>query len=162
CNVATSPSGYACDPWSVHLYLAWAIKRQGSSLRLILVHNADNEGSQNDMTIPPEHDFGQTLTVDVPLTSAVKDFLCVVFTAQANPSSFDSSSPSFLSSLAYSHNTLLYSDEFGSASAANLIDICGGSTIPALVATNLGGGLPAMPDVALMIPLNPKPTTFTP
>jgi hypothetical protein len=37
-------------------------------LRLTLQHNPEYEGNPEDMTIPPEHDFFQKLTVDIALT----------------------------------------------------------------------------------------------
>src|SRR3954452_8355419 len=72
CSV-TSPSGYACDPWSTHLYLLESIKRHGSQVRLLLVHNPEYEGHLEDQTIPLEHDYSQLLTVEVELTDAVRE-----------------------------------------------------------------------------------------
>src|SRR5262249_25943710 len=156
CTIARSPSGYACDPWSTHLYLSEEIKRNGTKLRLMLVHNPDYEGSVDDQSVPPEHDYSQLLTVDVDLTDAVRQFLCVVFTPSATPKTFDAASPSFLTDVNHSNHTLLYDVSGGTANVANLTDICGGSTIPGLSWTTLAAsGPPALADVALAIPLQP-------
>jgi len=162
CNIATSPSGYACDPWSTHLYVAETIKRNGSKLRLLVVHNPDNEGHVDDQAVPPEHDYSQLLTVDVDLTDAVRHFLCVVFTPSATPASFDAASPTFLTDVNHSGHTLLSDDSNGTAHVANLTDICGGSTVPGLPWPSIAAsGQPALADIALAIPLQPRPRDFT-
>jgi hypothetical protein len=162
CSIATSPSGYACDPWSAHLYIFEGAKRQGTTLRLTAQHDPDNEGSQTDMTVPPGHQFYQTLTVDVPLTPEVKQFLCVVFAVDASRPSFDASSATFLSDVNYSQTmTLLYDGVALPTTTANLVDLCG-TTLPAVVAPTFTQlGKPQLPDLALMLPLDPAPTGFT-
>jgi len=159
---ATSPSGYACDPWSVHLYMVETIRRQGGTVRLQVVHNPEYEGGINDMTIPAEHDYSQLLTVDLQLTDAVRQFLCVAFNPHTTPATFDASSPSFSSTVDPSYHGLLNADSTGMPSVANLIDICGSPTLASVYAPVIAtSGRPTLPDVALAIPLQPRPRDFT-
>ena len=139
CIVPTSPSGYACDPWSTHLYVLELIQRDATKLRLRVLHDPDYEGPVGDYTVPPEHDYSQHLTVDIDLTDAVRRFLCVVFTPGATPASFDAASPSFLTTVDHSTYTLLRDDATGVAHVANLTDICGGSTVPGMQWSSIAG-----------------------
>jgi len=161
---ATSPSGYACDSWSTHLYVTDLAKRQGATLRLTLEHNPDFEGQTNDTTIPPEHDFVQTLTVDLELTDAVRRFVCVVFTAAATPASFDASSPGFLTTVDPGYKGLVAEVALpNSPSVTDLIDICG-SSLPAVrwpsFVNPSGTNKPSLAAIALAIPLTPSPQQF--
>jgi hypothetical protein len=158
---AVSPSGYACDPWSTHLYVTNLAKRQGSSLRLDLMHSPEYEGHTDDMTIPPEHNYFQVLTVDLELTDAVRHFLCIAFAPTATPASFDASSPSFSTDVAAGEHDLLHDDASGTRHVANLIDICGSPTLASVLAPTLATGGPVLPDVVVAIPLAPKPLDFT-
>jgi hypothetical protein len=143
------------------LYVAAGIKRQGTNLHLTLIHDPDNEGSSSDTQVPPEHQFYQSLTVDLPLTPEIRGFLCAVFTSGPTPSSFDASNPTFLTSVNYSNHTLLSADGGGTAQVSNLTDICGTSKLPAIQAPRVTpDGRPALIDVAMAIPLEPKPTGF--
>jgi hypothetical protein len=160
---ATSPSGYACDAWSTHLYftdLVTPAKRQGATLRLTLQHNPDLEGNTEDMTIPPEHDFSQQLTVDIALTDAVRHYVCAVFTAAATPTSFDASSSTFLTTVDHGWHGLLPDTWPDPPPLTDLIDICG-PTLPALRAPAfVTDGKPILPAIALAIPLTPSPRQF--
>jgi hypothetical protein len=158
---AVSPSGYACDPWSTHLYFTYTTKRQGSSLRLDLAHNPEYEGQADDMTIPPEHDYSQVLTVDLELTDAVRHFLCIAFAPTATPATFDASRPSFSTDVAAGEHDLSRDDTSGARHLANLIDICGSPMLPSVLAPTLAMGGPVLPDVAVAIPLVPRPLDFT-
>src|SRR5262249_4748763 len=93
---ATSPSGYKCDPWSTHLLLSLGIKKSGNNLDLILIHDPDYEGPLDPVDPPPAHNFYTQYNVEVPLTPAVRDFLCVVFTQTAVTHTFDVSAADFL------------------------------------------------------------------
>jgi len=79
CSLASSPSGYGCDPWSTHLYVSRGIAKNGNMLTLTVVHDPDYEGNANDIRIPPGHDYYQHLRVDIPFTTAIRDFICVAF-----------------------------------------------------------------------------------
>jgi hypothetical protein len=157
---ASSPSGYACDPWSTHLYVTVLAKRQGSTLQLKVLHSPDFEGSVEDEPIPPEHDYGQQLTVDIALTDSVRQFVCVVFTAAATPTSFDASGPTFLTDVDPGWHGLLPETFPNPPPVADLIDICG-PTLPALRAPSfVTNGKPILPAIALAIPLTPSPRQF--
>src|SRR5262249_18438327 len=39
CTDGTSPSGYKCDPWSVHMYLSRFVSADNTTLRLQLLHD---------------------------------------------------------------------------------------------------------------------------
>jgi hypothetical protein len=161
---ATSPSGYACDPWGTHLYVTDTAKRQGSTLRLKLQHNPDFEGYPEDMTIPPEHDYYQQLTVDIALTDPVRRFLCIVFNAAATPTSFDASSPTFFNNVDPGYHGLVPDTFPDPPPVTDLIDICGGPTLPAVRWPSLvnpgGTNKPILPAVALAVPLTPAPRQF--
>jgi hypothetical protein len=134
---------------------------EAAKLRLLLVHDPDNEGHQEDATVPPPHDYWQQLTVDVELTEAVRGFACVVFTPGPTPATFDAASPAFLTDVAYSPHTLLSDDGSGTAHVANLIQICGSNSIAGLQRPAIAPTGPALADLALAIPLVPAPRGFT-
>jgi hypothetical protein len=161
---AGSPSGYACDPWSTHLYVTDSAQRRGSTLRLQLQHNPDFEGAADDTMIPPAHDYFQQLTVDLELTESVRRFICVVLTAAATPASFDASSPSFFSDVDPGFHGLVPESFPDPPPVADLIDICGGATLPAArwpaLVNPSGDHKPILPAIVLAIPLTPSPRQF--
>jgi hypothetical protein len=135
---------------------------QANKLRLRLVHNPDNEGNANDMTVPPDHSFSQQITADITLDDSVRHFLCVVFTAQPTPTSFDAASPTFFTTVGVPTSSAITFDTAGHPQAATLIDLCGTSRLPAFYAPTLAsGGKPTLPDIAMAIPLSPAPTGFS-
>jgi len=163
CTLASSPSGYGCDPWSTHLYVSRGIAKNGNTLRLTVIHNPDYEGNDNDSRIAPGHDYYQQLTVDVPFTTAIRDFLCVAFASAPGGGAFDTSSPTFLTQVAnHPEASLLAGPSFdGTANVSNIAAICGTSRLAAVVAPRfVTEGKPALADLALAVPMTPKPQNF--
>jgi hypothetical protein len=163
CSLASSPSGYGCDPWSTHLYVSRGIAKNGNTLRLTVIHDPDYEGNANDTRIAPGHDYYQQLTVDVPFTTAIRDFVCVAFASAPGGAAFDASSPTFLTDVAnHPEFSLLASPSFdGTAHVSNIAAICGTSRLVAVVAPHLvTEGKSALADVALAVPMTPKPQSF--
>jgi hypothetical protein len=161
CSSDVSPSGYGCDPWSVHTYVMTGAQRTGQALRLSLMHDPDYEGSINDINVPSEHQYLQYLTVDVPYGSSAQQFLCIVFANATPPDQYPIDS-SLTTSVDYQSFTLLnVLSPDGQPHVANVLDLCGGS-LPAVISPRITGLSKAtMPDVALMIPLAPSPRAFT-
>ena len=163
CSIAGSPSGYGCDPWSAHLYVSRGIARNGNTLRLTVIHDPDYEGNANDIRIAPGHDYYQQLTVEVPFTTAIRDFICVAFTSAPGGAAPDASNARFLTDVEnHPESSLLAGPSFdGTAHVNNIAAVCGTSHLtvvraPRFVAT----GKPVLADVALAVPLKPKPQGF--
>jgi hypothetical protein len=154
-----SPSGYLCDPWSVHLYVGQQFSKIGNSLRVRLSHDPDNEGGPNDSMIPIEHQYWQLLTVDIDLTPEVRNFVCVVFTATQAVPPQDASSPSFQTDVQTGGYSIATSPTNG-FDLPSLEAICNGSLLSPVVAPAIAMTKPQLPDLAMMIPLLPTPTTF--
>lgn len=157
---AASPSGYQCDPWSVHLYVTQGFERMGQTLRIHAVHNPDYEGSPSDQSIPPAHSFSQLLVVDIPFTTAVHDFLCVVLTHAAGAAPVDASSASFLTDVMNHPDTSLLADGSGDfmPHVTTLEAVCAGSKLTPVAAPVIATtAQPVLPDFALAIPLSPSP-----
>ena len=163
CSLASSPSGYGCDPWSTHLYVSRGIAKNGNTLRLTVIHDPDYEGNANDTRIAPGHDYYQQLTVDIPFTTAIRDFVCVVFASAPGGAAFDASSPTFLTDVTnHPESSLLAGPSFdGAAHVGNIAAICETSRLAAVVAPHLvTEGKTALADVALAVPVMPKPQSF--
>lgn len=157
---AASPSGYQCDPWSVHLYATEGFEVMGSTLRIHAVHNPDYEGSPTDQSIPPAHNYSQVLVVDVPLTPAVRDFLCVVLTHAPGAAPVDASSASFLTDVMSHVDTSLLADGSGDfmSHVKTLEAVCGGPKLTPVVNPVIAvNAQPVLPDFGLAIPLSPSP-----
>jgi hypothetical protein len=163
CSLASSPSGYGCDPWSAHLYFIRGIARNGNTLRLTVVHDPDYEGNANDIKIPPGHDYFQQLTVDVAFTTAIRDFVCVVFSSAPGDAGLDASSPRFLTEVENHPESSLLAGPIldGTAHVNNIAAVCGTSHLTAVRAPHLvTTGKPVLADLALAVPLTPKPQGF--
>lgn len=163
CSLASSPSGYGCDPWSTHLYVSRGIVKNGNTLRITVIHDPDYEGNDDDVKIAPGHDYYQQLTVDVPFTIAIRDFLCVAFASAPGGGAVDASSPTFLTDVAnHPESSLLAGPSFdGTAHVGNIAAICGTSRLAVVVAPQLvTDGKGALADVALAVPMTPKPQSF--
>ena len=162
CSLAGSPSGYGCDPWSVHLYVSRGIAKNGNTLTLTVVHNPDDEGNANDRGVAPGHEFYQQLTVNVPFTTAIRDFICVAFVS-APSGALDASSPTFLSDVAnHPEFSLLAGPSLdGATHVNNIAAVCGTSQLTAVHAPRLvTTGTPVLADIALAVPMTPKPQGF--
>jgi hypothetical protein len=155
CNVSTSPSGYECDPWSVHLYTAKFVSASATTLRLVLDHDPNNEGSASDTDWPAEHDFRQLLTVDFPIDDALRGFLCIVF-ADATPPTAYSVGASLYNLNHYGYSIL--DTEGGTPRWQNVSDLCRVTSLPVVVWPNR---VTSLPDVAVMIPRQPDPHLLT-
>jgi hypothetical protein len=155
CAVSTSPSGYACDPWSVHLYGARFVSAGNGVLRLELWHDPSAyEGSANDTTWPVAHDFKQYLTVDFPIDDALRNFLCVVFASSTPPTAYPVDATLLNLNkvefpLTLNAQTVMYRWQ-------DVSDLCGVPSLPVVVTPNLVMQA-TLPDVAVMIPLLPDP-----
>jgi hypothetical protein len=163
CSLATSPSGYGCDPWSAHLYVSRGIAKHGNTLTLTVVRDPDYEGNANDIRVPPGHDYHQQLTVDVPFTTAIRDFVCVAFVSAPGGAALDASSPTFLTHVAnHPEFSLLVGPIFdGTAHVNNIAAVCGTSRLTTVWAPHLvTQGMPVLADVALAVPMTPKPQGF--
>jgi hypothetical protein len=163
CADPTSPSGYKCDAWGVHLYLARFVSASATTLRLQLLHDpAQAEGNPSDDTWPLEHDFYQLATVDFPIDDALKSFLCVAFARTTPPNSYPIDAN--LENFYLSTNSLVITPQ-GTKRWQNVSDLCGGGSLPALLKPELlmgqFVGSPALPDVAVMIPLQPDARLLT-
>jgi hypothetical protein len=99
-EVANSPSGYGCDPWSAHLYVSRGIAKNGDTLTLTVVHNPDCEGNANDIEVASGHDHHGQLIVGVPFTTAIRNFVRVAFSSPPGGAALDRSSPTFLTDVA--------------------------------------------------------------
>jgi hypothetical protein len=159
----TSPSGYACDPWSVHLYVSRFVSASPTTLRLQLWHDPTYEGAASDQTWPIEHDYWQLLTVDIPIDNALESFLCVVFAKTTPPDSYpiDDTLATNLDDGSFS----LVITPQGTKRWQNVRDLCGSGSLPALLKPELLSGpfadRPALPEVAVMIPMLPNPHDLT-
>jgi hypothetical protein len=163
CSLASSPSGYGCDPWSAHLYISRGIAKHENTLTLIVVHNPDYEGNANDIRVAPGHDYYQQLTVDVPFTTTIRDFVCVVFASAPGGAALDASTPTFLTDVAnHPEFSLLAGPIFdGTAHVNNIAAVCGTSHLTAVRAPHLvTQGMPVLADVALAVSMTPKPQSF--
>jgi hypothetical protein len=163
CSLASSPSGYGCDPWSAHLYVSRGIAKHGNTLTLTVVHDPDYEGNANDIRVPPGHGYHQQLTVDVPFTTAIRDFVCVAFASAPGGGAVDASSPTFLTHVAnHPESSLLAGPSFdGTAHVNNIAAVCGTSHLTTVGAPHLvTQGMPVLADVALAVPMTPKPQGF--
>jgi hypothetical protein len=163
CSVAGSPSGYRCDPWSVHLYVSRGIAKNGNTLTFTVVHNPDYEGNANDIRVAPGHGYYQQFTAEVPFTAAIRDFVCVAFASEPGGAGLDASSPTFLSEVAnHPEFSLLAGPVFdGTAHVNNIAAVCGTSHLTAVGAPHLVTlGKPVLADVALAVPMTPKPQGF--
>jgi hypothetical protein len=163
CSLTSSPSGYGCDPWSAHLYFSRGIARNGSTLRLTVVHDPDYEGNANDIKIASGHDYYQQLTVDVPFTTAIRDFICVAFASAPGGAALDASGPRFLTDVEnHPESSLLAGPIFdGTAHVNNVAAVCGTSHLTIVRAPHLvTTGKPGLADLALAVPMTPKPRGF--
>lgn len=163
CSLASSPSGYACNPWSAHLYVSRGIAKNGNTLTLTVVHEPDYEGNTNDVRIAPGHKYYQQLTVDIPFTTAIRDFICVAFVSAPGGGALDASSPTFLTDVAnHPESSLLARPGLdGTAHVDNIAAVCGTSHLAAVAAPHLVTmGKPVLADVALAVPMTPKPQGF--
>ena len=163
CSLAGSPSGYGCDPWSAHLYISRGVAKNGDTLTLNLVHDPDYEGDANDNRIAPGHEYSQQLTVDIPFTAAIRDFLCVAFASAPGGGALDASSPRFLTDVEnHPEASLLAGPVFdGTAHVNNIAAVCGTSRLTVVRAPRLvAAGKPVLADIALAVPLKPKPQGF--
>jgi hypothetical protein len=163
CSLPSSPSGYGCDPWSVHLYVSQGIARNGNTLTLIVAHDPEDEGNANDTRVAEGHGFEQQLTVVVPFTAAIRDFVCVAFVPTPGGAGLDASSPTFLTDVTnHPESSLLAGPSFdGTAHVNNIAAVCGSSHLAAVTAPHLvTTGMPVLPDIALAVPMKPKPQGF--
>ena len=163
CSFAGSPSGYGCDPWSVHLYVSRGIAKNGNTLTLTVVHNPDDEGNAHDRGVAPGHEFYQQLTVNVPFTTAIRDFICVAFVSAHSAAAPDASIPTFLTDVADHPAFSLLADPSvdGAAHVNNIVAVCGTSHLTAVHAPHLvTTGVPVLADIALAVPMTPKPQGF--
>jgi len=163
CSLASSPSGYGCDPWSTHLYVSRGIAKNGNTLTLTVVHDPDYEGNANDIRIPPGHDYYQQLRVDIPFTTAIRDFICVAFVSAPGGAALDASSPKLLTDVAnHPESSLLAGPSFeGTAHVNNVAAVCGTSHLAAVAAPRLvTRGRSILADLALAVPMTPKPQGF--
>ena len=164
CSIPGSPSGYGCDPWSAHLYLSRGIAKNGNTLTLTVVHDPDYEGNADDARIPPGHEYSQQLTVEIPFTAAIRDFLCVAFASAPGGAAVDASSPRFLTDVEnHPEVSLLAGPGFdGTADVNNIAAVCGTSHLTVVAAPHLvAAGKRVLADIALAVPLTPKPQGFT-
>jgi hypothetical protein len=163
CPLTSSPSGYGCDPWSAHLYVSRGIAKNGNTLTLTVVHNPDYKGNGNDIRVAPGHDYYQQLTVDVPFTTAIRDFVCVAFASASRSAALDASTPTFLTDVSnHPESSLLAGAIFdGTAHVNNIAAVCGTSHLTAVGAPHLVTiGRPVLADIALAVPMTPKPQGF--
>jgi len=163
CSLASSPSGYGCDPWSTHLYVSRGIAKNGNTLTLTVVHNPEYEGNANDTRVAPGHEYFQQLTVDVPFTTAIRDFICVAFASRPGGATLDASSPTFLTDVENHPESSLLAGPVsdGTAHVNNIAAVCGTSHLATVVAPRLVTmGMPVLADVALAVPMTPKPQGF--
>ncbi len=163
CSLASSPSGYGCDPWSTHLYVSRGIAKNGNTFTLTVVHDPDYEGNANDIRIPPGHDYSQQLTVDIPFTTAIRDFICVALVSAPGGAVLDASKPTFLTDVAnHPESSLLAGPSFdGAAHVSNISAVCGTSHLAGVAAPPLvTRGRSVLADLALAVPMTPKPQGF--
>jgi hypothetical protein len=156
-----NPSGYACDAWSVHLYPTHGVRRETTELRLQIRHDPDLEGYPTDWEIAPGHEFSQFMTVTIDLTPGVRDYLCSVLVPSTQAEPIDPSLPEFSASVsqyvAASLLSPLPNDYLPHPD--NVLDICGAGALTPIVNPGLVTG-PTLPDIVLVLPLEPEPTGF--
>jgi hypothetical protein len=157
CSVSTSPSGYACDAWSVHLYAFRFVSANASTIRLQLWHDPYNEGNAGDMVWPLAHDYQQFLDVDFANDATLRQFLCIVFAKSTPPASY----PVDATLLNLNHGSFsLPITPNGTERWQNVSELCAVPSLPVVVAPNLVTQ-PTLPDVALMIKLVPDMRLIT-
>ena len=137
------------------LYTASFVSASATTLRYVLDHNPNNEGSSSDVDWPAQHDFRQQLTVDIPVDDALRHFVCIVFAGATPPTSYavDAS----LGNLNH-YGFSLVDTNGGTQRWQNVSDLCRIASLPVVVWPNL---VTFMPDVAVMIPLMPDPHALT-
>jgi hypothetical protein len=132
----------------VHLYTVRFVSASATTLRVVLDHDPNNEGGQNDFMWPPAHSFRQQVTVDIPIDGALRGFACVVFAATTPPTSYPVDAS--LLNLNYGAFSLVGSAN-GTYRWQNVSDLCAAPSLP-VVTWNVTTSLP---DLAVMIPLSP-------
>jgi hypothetical protein len=153
-----NPSGYACDAWSVHLYPTNGVRREASQLRFQIRHDPDLEGYPEDIEIAPGHEFVQVLTVN-DLTPAVHDYLCTVLvpdTGGADRSVAAGFSNTVSPYVGASLLAILPNDYISHPD--NVVDMGAGPLAPIVNPSPVAS--PTLPDIVLVLPLEPNPTGF--